>query len=145
MSGSVIHWFRKGLRLQDNPALIAAIDSKLELYLVFILDPWFVKNAKVGENRWRFLQQSLTDLDKQLRDFGSRLFVLRGSPENVFKDIFKKWNVVQLTYEVDTEPYAKARDKKINELAKENGVEVVTRVSHTLYDVDSVILKNKGK
>ena len=31
----------------------------LKLKPVFLLDPWFVKNARVGANRWRFLLQSL--------------------------------------------------------------------------------------
>jgi hypothetical protein len=34
-------------------------NERLPLKPVFILDPWFVKNARVGANRWRFLIQSL--------------------------------------------------------------------------------------
>ena len=144
MAKSVIHWFRKGLRLHDNPALMDAIESKLELYPIFILDPWFVKNARVGPNRWRFLQQSLADLDTQLRALGSRLFVVRGSPETVFKDIFSAWKVSKLTFESDTEPYAKIRDEEVKGIAERNGVSVVTKVSHTLYDPKAIISKNKG-
>ena len=96
-NSSVIHWFRKGLRLHDNPALLAALKPHdgevLMLRPVFILDPWFVKNANVGENRWRFLQQTLEDLDDSLKKLGSRLFVLKGNPEEVLEKYFKKWNV----------------------------------------------------
>ena len=46
-----IHWFRKGLRLTDNPALTASLEHHLELRPIYILDPWFVQNYKVGENR----------------------------------------------------------------------------------------------
>ena len=63
----VIHWFRKGLRINDNPALLEACKDASELYPVFILDPWFVTNANVGPNRWRFLAQTLEDLDKKLK------------------------------------------------------------------------------
>ena len=45
----------------------------------------------------------------------------------------------RLTFEVDTEPYAVSRDEKIEALAKDNNVEVVQRVSHTLYNVENVI------
>ena len=86
---SCIHWFRKGLRLHDNPALRAALQDDLELRSVFILDPWFVSNCNVGINRWRFLQQTLQDLDNQLRALGSRLFVVRGNPKEVFPRLFK--------------------------------------------------------
>lgn len=43
-----------------------------ELRPVFILDPAIRKFLRVGPNRWRFLQQSLEDLDKNLRSIGSR-------------------------------------------------------------------------
>eukprot|EP01031_Cornospumella_fuschlensis_P039147 gene39147-47629_t len=36
-----LHWFRKGLRLHDNPALLGAIKQTDHLYPVFCLDPHF--------------------------------------------------------------------------------------------------------
>jgi cryptochrome len=48
-------WFRKGLRIHDNPALNAAIESKLPILPIFILDPHFVKFGRCGINRWNFL------------------------------------------------------------------------------------------
>ena len=55
-SKSAVHWFRKGLRLHDNPALQAALcpgtgGNHLTLRPLFILDPWFVEQARVGQNR----------------------------------------------------------------------------------------------
>ena len=69
---SSIHWFRKGLRLHDNPALLKAFENATEVRPIFILDPWFAKNARVGINRWRFLVQSLQNLDSNLKELGSR-------------------------------------------------------------------------
>ena len=63
-----------------------------------------------------------------------RLYVVRGEPKEVFTKLFSEWNVGKLTYEVDTEPYAKQRDLEIEALAKKHCVEVVKKVSHTLYD-----------
>ena len=145
---SAIHWFRKGLRLHDNPGLIAALNpvdgEVLTLRPVFVLDPWFVKNANVGENRWRFLQQTLVDLDMSLKKLGSRLFVLKGKPDEVFEKYFKKWEVKKITWEIDTEPYAGSRDAKIKKLAEDNDIVVETFTSHTLYDPEQIIAKNKG-
>lgn len=61
--GAAIHWFRKGLRIHDNPSLLAACTSSLKVYPIFIIDPWFAKPDKVGINRYSFLLESLTDLD----------------------------------------------------------------------------------
>ncbi|XP_077986104.1 cryptochrome-1-like [Glandiceps talaboti] len=140
-----IHWFRKGLRLHDNPALLSACDNCVEMRPIFILDPWFVQSGKVGANRWRFLMQSLQDLDDGLKKLDSRLFVLKGKPSEVLPRVFKEWNITRLTFEVDTEPYAVKRDKEIKDISESHGVEVIERVSHTLYDVERLIDANKGK
>jgi len=116
-----------------------------ELRPVFVLDPWFVKNMKIGANRWRFLQQSLDDLDKKLRSIGSRLFVIRGKPEDVFPELFKTWKVQCLTFEQDIEPYARKRDDLIEKLAKKANVKVIQKVSHTLYNPENIIKANLGK
>ena len=49
----VLHWFRKGLRLHDNPALRAALEGADSFRCVYILDPWFAGVSQVGINRWR--------------------------------------------------------------------------------------------
>lgn len=143
-----VHWFRKGLRLKDNPALLAAVEEQdgkfFELRPIFVLDPWFVSNGKVGENRWRFLVQSLQDLDRQLKALGTRLFVMKGSPPDVFRSIFQKWNVEKITFESDTEPYSVTRDDLVTKIAHEFGIHVVTKLSHTLYDPNQVLKANKG-
>lgn len=66
----------------------------------------------------------------------SRLLVFRGKPEEVFPKLFSRWKVTKLTYEYDTEPYSLSRDKAVTALAEECGVQVVYKVSHTLYDID---------
>lgn len=75
---TVVHWFRKGLRIHDNPALSAAVEKVLEdpkhtvLRPVFYLDPGITKWLNVGPNRWRFLVESLNELDENLKIINSR-------------------------------------------------------------------------
>lgn len=144
MAHTCIHWFRKGLRLNDNPALMSALKDCKELYPVFVLDP-FLYNNTMGLNRWRFLIGSLRDLDCNLKKLNSRLFVVRGKPEDVFPRLFKRWSVTKLTYEYDTEPYSLSRDQSVTELANEYGVEVIYKVTHTLYNINRIIEENNGK
>lgn len=74
---TVIHWFRKGLRVHDNLALKNAIDlclknPKLSFRPIFVLDPKIIKWLKVGANRWRFLQETLVDLNNNLKKLNTR-------------------------------------------------------------------------
>ncbi|RNA42711.1 6-4 photolyase [Brachionus plicatilis] len=140
-----IYWFRKALRLHDNPSLMHAIQKSQYIYPIFILDPWFVQKAKVGPNRWRFLLQSLNDLNEQLIRKNSRLILIRGNPSAVFAEKIKEWDINLICFETDTEPYAKLRDQEITKIATELNVKVETKYGHTLYNPDYVYKKNNEK
>ena len=111
-------WFRKGLRLHDNPALLEALDGGSRVMPVFVLDPHFLKPQHVGTNRMNFLLQSLADLDASLRARSSRLIVLHGAtvleavcaatgthappagkPEEVLPQVLRAWDVKRLCFE----------------------------------------------
>ncbi|XP_029901293.1 cryptochrome-2-like isoform X2 [Myripristis murdjan] len=139
-----VHWFRKGLRLHDNPALQRALDGADTVRCVYVLDPWFAGSANVGLNRWRFLLESLEDLDSSLRKLNSRLFVVRGQPTDVFPRLFKEWNVTRLTFDYDSEPYGRERDAAILKMAQSYGVETHVCNLNTLYSLDRIIEMNNN-
>ncbi|MEW5299813.1 MAG: hypothetical protein WDW38_010854 [Sanguina aurantia] len=147
MAENKVMWFRKGLRLHDNPALLEACKDAASVYPIYILDPYFLTNTdyKVGVNRYNFLLESLADLDESLKARGSRLLVLRGKPEEVLPRVLKDWSISTLCFEVDTEPYAKARDARVAAMASSQGVNLRSFVSHTLYDTASIVRRNGGK
>ncbi|XP_020590382.1 (6-4)DNA photolyase [Phalaenopsis equestris] len=151
---NAIIWFRKGLRIHDNPALeLARMESK-HLFPVFVLDPYYVDpdglasspgSARAGINRIQFLLESLVDLDSGLRRLGSRLLVLKGEPVQVMARLLKDWKIGKLYFEFDTEPYAQSRDNKVKDIASASGIQVFSPVSHTLFDPKEIIRKNGGK
>ncbi|EDO40786.1 predicted protein [Nematostella vectensis] len=142
---SSMHWFRKDLRLHDNPALLESFKNCQAFYGVYFLDPASVQRSNLSPNRWWFLLESLRDLDYNLRSLGSRLLVVRGQPVQEMPKLLDQWNIKRLTLEYDSEPPAKQRDAVVTHLAKNLGVEVIQRVSHTLYDVETVLETNDGK
>ncbi|CAB3237253.1 unnamed protein product [Arctia plantaginis] len=140
-----VHWFRKGLRLHDNPALREGLTNAVTFRCVFIIDPWFASSSNVGINKWRFLLQCLEDLDRSLRKLNSRLFVVRGQPADALPKLFREWGTTALTFEEDPEPYGRVRDHNIMSKCREVGITVTSRVSHTLYKLDQIIERNGGK
>ena len=62
-----IFWFRRDLRLSDNPALVAALENCDELIAVFILDEKLIKQS--GSKRLAYLGNSLRALDEALTDY----------------------------------------------------------------------------
>ena len=141
---AAIHWFRKGLRLHDNPALLEACNHASKVYPIFFLDPEFAKPNEIGVNRYAFLLESLVDLDKSLKTKGSRLYVVLVNPQERFPDLIRELNIDYITFESDTEPYALKRDMNIKNLAKKENVDVYSYASHTLHDMEQYCGINKG-
>ncbi|XP_039765493.1 cryptochrome-1-like isoform X1 [Pararge aegeria] len=141
----IVHWFRKGLRLHDNPALREALVGATTFRCIFIIDPWFASSSNVGINKWRFLLQCLEDLDNSLKELNSRLYVVRGQPADALPKLFREWGTTALTFEEDPEPFGRVRDHNIIAKCREVGITVTSRVSHTLYKLDDIIDRNGGK
>lgn len=59
--------------------------------------------------------------------------------------LFRAWKISHLVFEKDTDAYARDRDAKIMEMAREVGVKVISRVGRTLYDPDELVKANGGK
>ncbi|KAL9971457.1 hypothetical protein ACROYT_G017620 [Oculina patagonica] len=142
---NAMHWFRKDLRLHDNPSLCEALTNCRTFHAVYIIDPVSARAASVSANRWKFLLDCLNDLDKSLRECGSRLHVIRGQPTYVLPKLFQEWNISKLTFECEIEPFGQRRDVAVAVLGEEHGVEVISKPSHTLYDPEKIIDSNEGE
>ena len=73
-----IHIFRRDLRLDDNTALLSALQQSELVIPVFIFDERQLSNPYRGNNSFEFMVNSLTELDQDLRRKGSRLFLFKG-------------------------------------------------------------------
>lgn len=90
MSAPVILWFRRDLRLADQPALAAAVASGAPVIPVYILDDDTPKHRKMGAaSRW-WLHHSLTALDADLRALGSRLILRSGKSDEILSALATK-------------------------------------------------------
>ena len=108
MAGNSIFWFRRDLRLNDNPALLAAIAESDEIIPVFILDPRQIK--KLGDKGKAYLAQSLQLLDQSL---DNNLHVIAGDPLTVLKDLIKKHSATSVHISASYEPIDSKEDLKI--------------------------------
>ncbi|ELT94302.1 hypothetical protein CAPTEDRAFT_40617, partial [Capitella teleta] len=93
---------------------------------------------------YRFLLQSLEDLDSRLRKLNSRLFVIRGQPTDIFPKLFQKWDISALAFEEDPEPFGKERDSAVCTKSQDAGIEVIIKTSHTLFNLQKILDKNSG-
>ncbi|MCV2403672.1 DNA photolyase family protein [Marinomonas sp. C2222] len=112
-------WFEQDLRLEDNPALTAALahDNVLVLY---ILDDQNAEQYKMGgASRW-WLHHSLASLDKQ---FGNKLNFYQGDAESILESLCSRLHVDHVFWNRRYEPWRIARDKKIKASLLEKGIQ----------------------
>lgn len=112
---SVIHWFRRDLRLQDNTALHAALRSGQQVVPVFILDETLLHSPRVGAPRVAFLFKALTSLDVSLRRYGTRLLIRRGRPKDALSALVNELEAQAVYCNADYSPYARSRDKSVED------------------------------
>ena len=84
MPGPTLLWFTHNLRLDDNPAVEAALEAD-QLICLFVVEPsWFRANRyslhSLGSHRRAFLQQTLDDLNERLKQRGQRLLLWHDTP-----------------------------------------------------------------
>ena len=112
-----IYWFRQDLRLSDNPALSAAIESG-KVLPVYILDDINSKDHKMGEaSRW-WLHHSLINLNEKLN---GKLSFYNDDPSKVFEELIKQYDVNSIFWNRCYEPWRIKRDKDLKiDLEKKN-------------------------
>jgi len=103
-----IFWFRRDLRLSDNPALLAALENCDELIAVFILDEKLIKQS--GSKRLAYLGQSLRALDESLNN---KLHVMVGDQVEVLNSLISRYGADEVHISQEFEPYGAARDARV--------------------------------
>ena len=79
----IVFIFRRDLRLIDNLGLKRAFIEG-EVIPIFIFDPIQIDNNQFrSDNALQFLLESLSDLEKQITEFGGKLHFFYDRPEKI--------------------------------------------------------------
>ena len=103
-----IIWFRRDLRINDHPALLAAVESSEQVIPIFILDKAQIKEA--GAKLLAYMAQSLRSLDESL---GNNLHIIEGDQVEVLTALIKKYDVQEVHISAEYERYGAERDAKV--------------------------------
>ena len=109
-----ILWFRKDLRLMDNPALVEA-NLNAEIIPIFILDDTNPEENKMGAASRVWLYHSLKSLNISLE---KKLNFYRGDPIQIISELINNYNINGVYWNRCYEPWEIRRDKKIKDLLK---------------------------
>ena len=121
--------FRRDLRLSDNAALAAACERYTRILPVYVHAdheeaPWQIGSA----SKW-WLHHSLQALQQQLRERGASLHLGKGDTLQILRGIIERSGAEAVYWNRLYEPAAIARDTRIKQVLREQGVTVQSHAS----------------
>ena len=123
MSNAIV-WFRRDLRLQDNPALHHALALGHTVIPIYIYAPAEEAPWQPGSaSRW-WLHHSLQSLDAALRAKQSRLLVFKGNSLETLKNLIQTTQATAVYWNRLYEPTIMARDQTIQATLQALGITV---------------------
>jgi len=139
-----IFWFRRDLRLEDNTALVEALNSDLPVLPVFIFDTLITEELPRNDPRINFIYETLALINKDLNKKGSSVYVLFGNPENVWNILIASFDINAVYINKDYEPYSIQRDNKIEIILRKNKINLKKYKDQVLLE-EKEILKSDNK
>ncbi len=137
--------FRRDLRLDDNTALLAALDENDEVSTCFIRDPrqGAEQNPHFTPNGFRFMLESLAELAAELETRGGRLSLFSGEPENILERLLSErtGSFTAVYLNTDYTPFSRKRDDALAKICAERGVPLKTYEDALLHAPGSVLTK----
>ena len=121
MPSRAVVWFRRDLRVDDHPALLAALDAADQVVPVFVVDRALLDGRPSGPNRRAFLHGALQALARDLEALGGRLLVLEGDPVTVIPALARQANADAVWCSREHTPYARRRDTAVEGALRADG------------------------
>lgn len=118
---TAVVWFRRDLRLHDHPALLDAVEHADRVYPLFVFDEPLLSGRWPSPNRVSFMRDSAMELDRSLRQAGSRLHVRSGRPADVVAAFARDVGADAVLVSRDYGPYARFRDGEAAAALAEDG------------------------
>lgn len=131
-----LYLFRNDLRLEDNPGLLAHAhaDALLCVYCWPSTPPW-CNLTGLGEQRERFLLESLQALHTELQALGQGLLVLHTDPRRAIVQLMEQLAITRVGTSATPGYY---EDQQIRSIAKRIQVPLEVHPGNTLFDVQQL-------
>ncbi len=131
-----IFWFRRDLRWNDNHALYKALSTSKNVVPIFIFDTEILHKLPKNDARVTFIHESLVALKHH--SASTNISVYLDKPETVYQELINKHAIEAVFTNHDYEPYALERDKNIQRLLSEHGIEFHTFKDQVIFEKDEI-------
>jgi deoxyribodipyrimidine photo-lyase len=88
-----IVWFKRDFRIIDNEALYSAHQSEIPLLLICFFEPSVMNYPDSDARHWRFIYQSIEDLNKKLNPSNAKIYFFHDEVKTVFSELIQKYEI----------------------------------------------------
>ena len=137
---SAIVWFRKDLRLSDNPAFEAAMshhETVLPLYIRDLNHPLLL-----GEAQQWWLHQSLQTLNRLLKQHDLSLILKSGDTLSILSQLIEKHRIDAIYWNHNYEPEGLTQDDNLAEALSDLNIQIKGYNASLLIDLDKIKTKS---
>lgn len=140
-----IVWFRRDLRLADNPAWNAALESGQTIIPLYIHSPEEEGKWQRGAASNWWLHHALADLSAQLKAMGHMLILRRAESAHAeLSTLVSEYNVAAIFWNRSYEPQSVTRDTSIKAALVSQQIQVATFNGNLLFDPLKIANKSKA-
>lgn len=112
---TLIVWFRRDQRINDNTALYNAIHDAKYIIPIYIMDTDDIDHDSRCAHRFAYTLDSLNQLDNAFYQYGSRLIIRTGSPTEILPALMDETNANGVYVNREYEPGIVQQDKRLEE------------------------------
>jgi len=121
---TTVVWFKRDLRTRDHAPLVAAANLGEPVIALYVIEDDYWQQPDTSGRQWCFIQDSLDDLDKQLRKAGNQLVVLRGSVIGALSELKASHAIERVFSHQETGgQWTFERDKAVIQWCSDNQIE----------------------
>ena len=88
-----IVWFKRDLRFTDHEPLFMAQQENIPVLLIYFFEPSVMAYDDSDIRHWRFIYESLQDMQLKLNSFSSRIYFFHQEVEFVFKELMNVYDI----------------------------------------------------
>ncbi len=145
MKKVTLFWFRRDLRLNDNAGLYRALKTGNHVLPIFIFDQTILNKLEdKKDRRVEFIHNAIQQINEELKEYKSSIQVFYSTPEIVFEELVKTYDIECVYANHDYEPYANERDAYIKTFLGLNQIEFKTYKDQCIFE-KSEVTKDDGK
>lgn len=114
----VIFWFRRDLRLYDQPLLHEIAKEKRPLLAIYIIEDG------MGAAQRAYLMRSLKFLEEDLWEYKIHLWILNGKASDLIQKVISQTHATHLYFNRVAEPFALKEEQEVEKMCRRENIEL---------------------